>query len=79
MDTPDDHTVVVNLQTVYVPFGALSATIAIVPQHVHQKIGEKAYKSAPVGTGPYKFMEQKLGDHVTLASVRRLLGRAAVD
>ncbi|MCA1668596.1 MAG: ABC transporter substrate-binding protein [Thermomicrobia bacterium] len=66
VDAPDPSTVVVTLQRVYVPFGALSATIGIVPQHVHSKIGEKEYKKAPVGTGPYKFMEQKLGDHVTL-------------
>ncbi len=66
--TPDDATVIVTLSRVYVPFGALSATIAIVPKHVHEKIGEKEYKKAPVGTGPYKFMEQKLGDHVTLAA-----------
>lgn len=66
VEAPDDSTVVVTLSRVYVPFGALSATIGIVPQHVHGKIGEKEYKKAPVGTGPYKFMEQKLGDHVTL-------------
>jgi peptide/nickel transport system substrate-binding protein len=66
VDAPDDSTVVVTLSRVYVPFGALSATIAIVPKHVHEKIGEVEYKKAPVGTGPYKFMEQKLGDHVTL-------------
>jgi len=68
VEAPDDSTVIVTLSRVYVPFGALSATIAIVPQHVHAKIGEKEYKKAPVGTGPYKFMEQKLGDHVTLAA-----------
>jgi len=68
VDAPDDSTVIVTLSRVYVPFGALSATIGIVPQHVHSKIGETAYKKAPVGTGPYKFMEQKLGDHVTLAA-----------
>ena len=68
VDAPDDSTVTVTLSRVYVPFGALSATIAIVPKHVHEKVGEKQYKTAPVGTGPYKFMEQKLGDHVTLAA-----------
>lgn len=66
VEAPDDLTIIVTLSRVYVPFGALSATIGIVPKHVHAKIGEKEYKKAPVGTGPYKFMEQKLGDHVTL-------------
>ncbi len=67
VDTPDASTVVVTLSRVFVPFGALSATIGIPAKHVHEKGGETAYKKGtPVGTGPYKLMELKLGDHVTL-------------
>jgi peptide/nickel transport system substrate-binding protein len=65
---PDDSTVVITLKQPNAPFAALTATIGIVAKHVHEKIGEKAYKQAPVGTGPWKFMEQKVGDHVTLAA-----------
>ena len=66
VDAPDDATIVVTLKQPNAPFAALTATMGIVAKHVHEKIGEKAYNQAPVGTGPWKFMEQKVGDHVTL-------------
>jgi peptide/nickel transport system substrate-binding protein len=67
VEAPDPATVVVTLSRVFVPFGALSAVIGIPAKHVHEKGGETAYKKGtPVGTGPYKLMELKLGDHVTL-------------
>jgi peptide/nickel transport system substrate-binding protein len=68
IDAPDDLTVVISLKAPNAPFAALTATVGIAAKHVHEKIGEQAYNKAPVGTGPYKFMEQKLGDHVTLAA-----------
>ncbi len=68
IDAPDDLTVVITLTAPNAPFAALTATVGIAAKHVHEKIGEKEYNKAPVGTGPYKFMEQKLGDHVTLAA-----------
>jgi len=67
VEAPDPSTIIVTLSRVFVPFGALSATIGIPAKHVHEKGGETAYKKGtPVGTGPYKLMELKLGDHVTL-------------
>ena len=63
VDVPDDFTVVVTLKQPNAPFAALTATRALVPKHVHEKIGEKAYKQAPVGTGPYKLRELKPAEY----------------
>jgi peptide/nickel transport system substrate-binding protein len=63
VDTPDDFTVVVTLTQANAPFAALTATRQLVPKHVHEKIGEKAYKQAPVGTGPYKLRELKPAEY----------------
>lgn len=63
VDTPDDYTVVVTLKQANAPFAALSATRLLVPKHVHEKIGEKAYKQQPVGTGPYRLKELKPAEY----------------
>jgi peptide/nickel transport system substrate-binding protein len=51
----DDYTVVYKAQkpewTLKVPF----ATTYILPQAYYQKVGQDAFRAAPVGTGPYKF------------------------
>jgi peptide/nickel transport system substrate-binding protein len=63
VDTPDDFTAVVSLKQANAPFAALSATRLLVPKHVHETIGEKAYKQQPVGTGPYKLKELKPAEY----------------
>jgi peptide/nickel transport system substrate-binding protein len=57
VDTPDDFTAVVNMKTPNAAFLVNAATVLIVPQHYHSRIGEKEYKKAPIGTGPFKLKE----------------------
>jgi len=63
VEAPDAFTAVVTLTRPNAAFAALSATRLLVPKHVHEKIGEKAYKQQPVGTGPYKLKELKPAEY----------------
>lgn len=64
----DDSTVVVHLTDPYAPFlNALSARYGlIIEKALFEKEGQDAYNKAPIGTGPYKFVQQASGDNVTL-------------
>ena len=63
IDTPDPYTVVFHLDQVNAAFISLLALgdSVILPAHLPPDI-----KNHPVGTGPFKFVEWKLGDHLTL-------------
>jgi peptide/nickel transport system substrate-binding protein len=54
VETPDDHTVVVNLTDADATFMVNTATTLIYPATYHAEVGEDAYSGAPVGTGPFK-------------------------
>jgi len=68
VEAPDPKTVRFTLANVFAPFlrrvadspGAIMSPAAI------QKYGED-YGTNPIGTGPYKFVEYKKGDHVAFA------------
>jgi peptide/nickel transport system substrate-binding protein len=64
----DENTVVVHLTAPYAPFlNALCGRYAlIIDKSLYEEIGEDAYNDAPVGTGPYKFMDRVSGDRITL-------------
>jgi peptide/nickel transport system substrate-binding protein len=66
IDTPDDYTVTLNLNTVDAPLMSKLAEnwgtrVAIVPKEAVDTL-----KTEPVGTGPFKFKEWIKGDHITL-------------
>ncbi len=66
----DDETVVIYLTS---PFGgfinALCNRYALIYSKAYfEKVGEDGYDAAPIGTGPYKFVEYVSGDHVTLTA-----------
>ncbi len=75
IDTPDDYTVVVNLKRRYPPF--LSKFFSplqeggkpILPRHVLAKyfsLNQVPFNSAPVGSGPFKFVKWDRGREVVL-------------
>jgi len=75
----------------FMAFYGTSATGAgwIVPKKYIEKVGEEAYKKAPVGAGPYKFVSFTPGVELTLEafgdywrkapSVKRLVMRSIPD
>lgn len=70
IECPDDNTVVMNLKT---PDVSIIAKLAwygtfIMPKHLYEgtDTATNPYNQNPVGTGPFKFVEYKAGQYVTL-------------
>lgn len=70
IDTPDDHTVVLNLDHPYVPLirGLSSLESPIVPKHIYEgtDFRNNPAVNQPIGTGPFKFAEWVKGSHIRL-------------
>lgn len=70
IETPNDHTVVLKLQEPSSPLLGFLAWIGtfIMPEHVYAGSDwlTNPANEEPIGTGPFKFVEWKKGDHVTL-------------
>jgi len=71
VETPDDHTVVVTLsEPSPVILNALSSYESqVVPRHIFEgaQIAGHPALNAPIGTGPFKFVEWKKGQYIRLA------------
>ena len=63
VEAPDDYTVVFNLDSPNAAFLARTGQAFIVPEHHHSAIGEEAYKSDPIGTGPYRLREYRPAEY----------------
>lgn len=66
----DDYTVNITLSTPYAafPYGVASRLGGIACKSYYDEVGEEGYMAAPIGTGPYKFVEYVSGDHTTLTA-----------
>lgn len=66
-EVTDDYTVVISTKEPYAAFlfALTSPTASIVPKKVVEA-DEKAFALHPIGSGPYKFVEWKPGESVTL-------------
>jgi peptide/nickel transport system substrate-binding protein len=66
VDVPDDLTAVVTLKGMYLPF--VSEALGwnpLLPEHVQSTMTTEEFGRAPVGNGPFKFVEWVPGDHIT--------------
>jgi len=64
----DDYTVDIFTKPEYAPYapGFAQESQAIVPKDTVLEMGDEAFNLHPIGSGPYKFVEWKAGDHITL-------------
>ena len=63
----DPRTMRVTLKAPFAPFiYAIYATAHIVPKSVVERVGDDAFKLNPVGSGPFKFLEWRKNESITL-------------
>jgi len=64
----DDYTVDIVMKPDYAPYAPamIACSRAIVPHDTVVKMGDDEFDRNPVGSGPYRFVEWKAGDHITL-------------
>ena len=66
VETPDDYTAIVHMEEVNAAFAVNGATTFIVQSAYHQEVGEDTYKTAPIGTGPFKLKEWRPAEYTLL-------------
>ncbi|MCI2424770.1 ABC transporter substrate-binding protein [Candidatus Acetothermia bacterium] len=80
IETPDDYTVVVHLKEPDATFLTLAATTRIVPKHYHMRVGQAVYRTAPIGTGPFKLVEWRPAEFTLLRAFDdHFRGRPHID
>ena len=80
VDTPDKSTVVVTMKEPFAPFLVITATEFILNAKYHSRVGEKAYKSRPMGTGPFKLREWRPAEYTIVdAFDQHFRGRPKID
>ena len=62
VDASDDYTVVISLDGPNAAFLSRAGQSFIVAEHHHSAIGEEAYKSDPLGTGPFSVREYRAAE-----------------
>ena len=70
----DDSTVNIYLTAPYAAFlnGCASRAGGIISKAYYEQAGEDGYQSAPIGTGPYKFVSAVSGDTITWRPTRAI-------
>lgn len=80
IETPDDYTVVVNMEAPNAAFLVNAATVGIVPSDYHAEVGEDVYTTAPIGTGAFSVAEWVPAEYTLLeANENYWRGRPKVD
>ena len=62
VEASDDYTVVMTVDGPNAAFLSRAGQSFIVPMHHHSEIGEEAYKSDPMGTGPFSVREYRAAE-----------------
>ncbi|HEV2356268.1 MAG TPA: ABC transporter substrate-binding protein [bacterium] len=80
VQAPDKYTIRVKMKRPNAAFLAKGASTFIVPAAYHGKVGEKHYKTAPIGTGAFRLKEWIPAGHTTVAAFdQHFRGRPNLD
>jgi peptide/nickel transport system substrate-binding protein len=85
IEVVDDHTLRVRLVEPYAPFLVSTAVTGILPRAKYgaipvKTLGQHPLSRAPIGTGPFSFVDWKEGDRLILkANPRYFLGKPKLD
>ncbi|MDQ0044287.1 peptide ABC transporter substrate-binding protein [Variovorax boronicumulans] len=74
-----DHVVTWKLKEPYAPLTSVLSWTFIVPAHIlsqNPDPNSPSFAAAPVGTGPFRFVSRKTGDHVMLEANPNYFGKA---
>ncbi|CAN7347185.1 peptide ABC transporter substrate-binding protein [Variovorax paradoxus] len=74
-----DHVITWKLKEPYAPLTSVLSWTFIVPAHIlsqNPDPNSPSFAAAPVGTGPFKFVSRKTGDHVMLEANPNYFGKA---
>ena len=66
VEAPDDTSFVIRMSEPDASFLTYGTPTMIYPQHYHSEIGEDAFKSEPIGTGPFKLKEFRAAEYTLL-------------
>ncbi len=74
MESPDPHTWIVNTSTpdIWLHWDLTDAQGALgipVPAAYYESVGDEEFAKNPIGTGPFSFSEQRIGDFMDLTAV----------
>jgi peptide/nickel transport system substrate-binding protein len=80
IETPDDYTVVINMEAINAAFLVNAATTWIVQSEYHAEVGEEVYRTAPIGTGAFKLVEWVPAEYTLLEAFEdHFQGRPRAD
>lgn len=80
VEAPDKYTVVVNMDSVNAASLTGWAGTPIVQSNYHAEVGEEKYRTAPIGTGPYKLKEWRPAEFTELEAFDdHFRGRPNID
>jgi len=67
VEAVDEYTVKVTIEAPNVLFlSTVADNWAMIPPGYFAEVGQEGFNEHPMGTGPYKFVEWKKGDHITM-------------
>jgi len=80
VESPDKYTITVKMKEPFAPFLVNTATTFIYSAKYHGRIGEKAYKSQPMGTGPFRIKEWRPAEYTIVEAFDgHFRGRPNID
>lgn len=79
VETPDEYTVVCQLESPYSPFLLGVCSVHIASKDYYEKSAEN-FVNQPVGSGPYRFVSRNMGSNLTLEAYDKYYrGKASIE